>query len=425
MIKLFLILLSLATAILAHSSDIYKIGDGSNTLLVIGGIHGNEPGAYFASSVLAQHYKIKEGSVWVLPNTNKNSIMRFKRGLNGDMNRKFNKINKNDKDYKVVTKIKQLIKSKNVNLVLNLHDGHGYYRHRWKNHLFNQKAWGQSLIIDQEKIDKNIKFNELKNIALKISKQINKNLNKNHHVFYVKNTKTKQKNKQMRLSLTFFAIKNNKPAFAVETSKNITDLTLKVQYQLKAIEEFMKIMNIKFSRDFDLNNYKNIKDIINNYQIVTINKNIQLELNGIKKKINYMPLKRKGNQFSFSHPLGGVIKIKNRYNLYIGNKKITTLQPQIFNIKQNNKNIVIIADGKSMNVEIGSSINIKKSFMVKTKNRVNVIGFKDKNRINESGLLIYKKRLIKKYSIDKKGLKYRIELYEKRKFLGMIVVNFI
>ena len=90
-----MISLSLVTAILAHSSDIYKIGDGSNTLLVIGGIHGNEPGAYFASSVLAQHYKIKEGSVWVLPNTNKNSIMRFKRGINGDMNRKFNKINKN------------------------------------------------------------------------------------------------------------------------------------------------------------------------------------------------------------------------------------------------------------------------------------------------------------------------------------------
>ena len=33
--------------------------DSNTTLLVIAGIHGNEPGGYFAASVLASNYTIK------------------------------------------------------------------------------------------------------------------------------------------------------------------------------------------------------------------------------------------------------------------------------------------------------------------------------------------------------------------------------
>ena len=32
--------------------------DSNTTLLVIGGIHGDEPGGYFAASILSTHYKI-------------------------------------------------------------------------------------------------------------------------------------------------------------------------------------------------------------------------------------------------------------------------------------------------------------------------------------------------------------------------------
>ncbi len=37
-----------------------------STLLVIGGIHGDEPGGYFAPMLLAKHYTIQKGNVWIV-----------------------------------------------------------------------------------------------------------------------------------------------------------------------------------------------------------------------------------------------------------------------------------------------------------------------------------------------------------------------
>jgi len=124
-----------------------------NTLLIIGGIHGDEPGGYFAPAFLEKHYKIKKGNVWIVPNINADSIIANKRGLYNDMNRKFSVIEKDDPDYFVVNKIKKIILDKKVDLVLNLHDGHGFFRKNYENAIFNPNAWGQATIIDQEKIN--------------------------------------------------------------------------------------------------------------------------------------------------------------------------------------------------------------------------------------------------------------------------------
>ena len=55
------------------------------------------------------------------------------RGIYGDMNRKFSTISKDDKDLKNIEKIKSLILDKKVDLILNLHDGHGFYRNKYEN----------------------------------------------------------------------------------------------------------------------------------------------------------------------------------------------------------------------------------------------------------------------------------------------------
>jgi len=39
--------------------------DSNTTLLVIAGIHGNEPGGYFAAALLAMHYKITSKNLWI------------------------------------------------------------------------------------------------------------------------------------------------------------------------------------------------------------------------------------------------------------------------------------------------------------------------------------------------------------------------
>ena len=40
------------------------------TLLVIGGIQGDEPGGFTAASMLVTNYNVTKGNVWVVPNLN-------------------------------------------------------------------------------------------------------------------------------------------------------------------------------------------------------------------------------------------------------------------------------------------------------------------------------------------------------------------
>jgi len=400
--------------------------DSNRTLLVIGGIHGNEPGGYFAASILASHYAITSKNLWIVPNLNQESIINNKRGIHGDMNRKFDRVLKNDKDREIVKKIKKIILSKKISLILNLHDGHGFYRKNNQGRIFNPNAWGQTCVIDQCNLKTSESFGNLNDIALQVKNNVNKKLLKKHHSFDVKNTNTKYDDEAMQLSLTYFAVTNNKPAFAIETSKNLSSLSQKVFYQLLAIEEYMKIMDITFKRNFTLNE-KEISKIIYNYGTLKINNNISLNLNNIKKSLSYFPIKSNRNIFNFSNILGDIKKTKDNYRVYIGNKYITTLKPQYFKMSHNyQEKFNFIVDNKKKSVKSGSEIFVNKNFKVlKNKNyRVNIIGYHSKGNKNESGFSIALKDINKNYSIDKQHKVYRVEFYKKDEFCSMIMVHF-
>lgn len=396
-----------------------------HTLLIIGGIHGDEPGGYFAPAFLEKYYKIKSGNLWIVPNLNVDSIMANNRGIYGDMNRKFNSIDKKDEDYLTVNRIKEIILEEKVDLILNLHDGYGFYRHKHENAIFNPNSWGQATIIDQDKIDN--KFGNLDEIANQVNSALNKDsLFKDFHSFGVKNTQTKFKDEQMQLSLTFFAVTNNRPAFAIETSKNITDLTQKVIYQLKSIEEFMKIMDIKFERDFDINNYEEVKKRVYDFEKVTINENISFDLNDIKNNIRYLPLKKDDNKFDFTHTLGKTKFVDNRYEIYVGNIKVCDLYPQVFDMETTQNKIKILLDGKEIETSFGTQIDIKNDFKIlKSDLRANIIGFSKDGRDSEDEILIKKSDIQNNYSIDNNSAKYRAEFYKDGKFCGMIILNFL
>ena len=396
-----------------------------HTLLVIGGIHGDEPGGYFAPAILEKYYKIKSGNLWIIPNLNVDSIMANNRGIYGDMNRKFNVIDKNDNDLLTINRIKEIILEKRVDLILNLHDGFGFYRDIYEDAVFNPNSWGQATIIDQEKIDD--KFGNLDEIANQVNKSINnEGLYQNFHTFGVKNTQTKQKDEQMQQSLTYFAVTHNKPAFAIETSKNITELTYKVIYQLKSIEEFMRIMRIDFERDFDLNNYEEVKSRIFDFGKVKINDNIALDLSDLKNNIRFVPLKKENNKFDFTHTLAKVKYNDNKYEIYIGNIKVSELHPQIFDIATTNNKVKVIVDNKEIETSFANQIDIKNDFkIVKDDFRVNIIGFSKDGIDSEDDILIKKSDIQDIYSIDNNKTKYRAEFYKDGKFCGMIVLNFL
>ena len=427
--KLFLFTLFYSVTLLQASIQLIKKEnpDSNTTLLVIGGIHGNEPGGYFAASILAMHYTIKSKNLWIIPNLNKESIIANKRGIHGDMNRKFAYIKKYDKDKDTVESVKKIILNPQVSLILNLHDGHGFYRHKEQNSIFNPNAWGQTCVIDQCNLNEKQAFGNLNKIAEDVQKSVNKKLLKKHHIFNVKNTQTKFKDEQMRLSLTYFAVRNNKPAFAIETSKSLSSVSQKVFYQLLAIEEFMKIMGIEYSKDFILNE-KNIAKIVKNYGTLEINHNILLNLSDIKSSLSFIPIKSRSNAFVFSNPLGAVKKNKyGRYDVFIGNKKVTSLKPQYFKIADHCPDTYLVeADKKIISLKKASKFYVNDDFkIIRDKQyRVNIIGYHSKNKKNESDITISLNDLNKKYAVDTANKTFRIEFYKDNEFCSMLMVTF-
>jgi len=400
--------------------------DSNTTLLVIAGIHGDEPGGYFSASILASHYKITSKNLWIVPNLNQPSIQKDSRGIHGDMNRKFSTLKKNDKDAATIKEVKKIILAKKVSLVLNLHDGHGFYRKKNQGNIFNPNAWGQTCVIDQCNLKQDQPFGNLDNIAKTVKEKMNKKLLKDHHSFDVRNTNTKFDDEAMQLSLTYFAVTNNKPAFAIESSKNLDSLSQKVFYQLLAIEEFMNIMGIKFERDFKLSEF-NLTNIINNYGTLSINNNIFINLSNIKKTLRFIPIKSKSNNFKFSNPLGSINKENGNFVVYIGNKKITTLKPDYFKMSDTCViNFDVEIDGKRSTILAGKDFLANKNFKIITKDdiRVNIIGYRSKKYKNESGLKVNFKDLNSWYALDKTKKTYRIEFYRNDEFCFMSKVHF-
>lgn len=431
MLKLFsLILLLLLSTASAKNMDFNLFTKGEqnkNTLLVIGGVQGDEPGGFMAASLIATHYTITKGSVWVVPNLNFDSIIKRSRGRFGDMNRKFSNLAKNDPDYENVARIKNLILKDDVKMVLNLHDGSGFYRKTYIDKLHSQHRWGQSAIIDQTTINVE-KYGNLLEISQKVCKEINKKLIKKEHSYLVRNTKTKDGDIEMEKSLTYFAINRGKAAYANEASKALP-VHERTYYHLLAIEAYMSQMGIEFKRNFKLKPYSLKKVIDNDISISFYDDKIKLPLEKIRNIINYFPIKKDGIvKFKASNPLMAVIKKDNMYDIRYGNRRVARLNPDYQEMYEKKELIKISIDGVLKEVKIGSLLDVNNSFYIHPKSdlRVNVIGFKAKGKKDEAGLIITKKKILRRYSLDKSGKIYRVELYKKddNKFAGMVLVKF-
>lgn len=429
--KIIFIFIALATVIfgkLEYDFTVHKMGNGKgHTLLVIGGIQGDEPGGFTAASLIVTKYKIKNGNVWVVPNLAFESIIKRSRGLYGDMNRKFADLEESDPDYKTVQRIKKLIINENVDLIVNLHDGSGFYRKKYIDKMKNPNRWGQCTIIDQENLN-GVKFGNLREISDSIIKNVNKHSVDKEHNYLVHNTKTAQGNQEMAKSLTWYAIQNNKPAFGNEASKSFLTHT-RAFYHLLAVEGFMKHLGIEFEKSFKLSP-QNVKTQINNDVKISVNEKIMFSnIVGARNRINYFPL-QKGNdvKVSSTNPLTAIVSDGNNYKIHYGNRRISSLVPQYFEYDNTIDNFDFVIDKQKRNINFGTNIEVDEHFLVEPKDgyRVNLIGYTKHNIKNESGFLVSKKDFVKRFSVDKKGSVFRVEIYNEKnnKFAGMVLVKF-
>lgn len=430
--KTLLVLFISCYAVLSNAStqiypfNIYKHqgNEDGPTILIIGGIQGDEPGGFTAATLIAMNYKITKGSVWIVPNLNFKSIIHSSRGLYGDMNRKFHSIKVDDPDYSIVKQIKNLILEKDVDIVLNLHDGSGFYTPTYISKQRNPYRWGQSVIIDQKVIDSG-KFNNLYQISEKVAHLANTNIDEKYR-YYVKNTKTKDGDKEMEKSLTYFAITNGKAAFGIEASKSFRTHQ-RAFYHLKVVESFMDVIGIEYVRDFELNPSGISHAMYNTIDVSLFDNKFYLPGSDLKNKLFFVPMRiNRDIEFQSNNPLVAILEDSNLYKVKYGNRSLTHLYPQYFEFDYSLNHIYIHVDGVRKQVAMGSVVNVDKHFSVDDMSgyRVNVIGGHVPGKTSETNYRFNKTMIPARFSIDNSGNIYRIEFYKNKKYSGMILVRF-
>lgn len=443
--KLFLLCLMVAVCclsfsykkVLAHSLDFTVLQLGCHSagstmesvphILVIGGIQGDEPGGFSAAALLGTHYEFKNGYVTIIPNLNFFSIVNRNRGSFGDMNRKFAKISRNDPDYRAVRRVQELIRSPEVDLILNLHDGSGFYSPIYVNEMQNPKRWGNSVIIDQEEF-KDIPFGNLGEIGRRVVAKVNENLLEKGHSYHLKNTETAKGDKEMEKSLTWFALGQGKPAFGIEATKNV-NTPGRVYYHLHAIEAFFEEAGIEFSRDFSLT-IEGIGEALNtDIYLGFMDDRLILPLDDIKtSQIGVFPM-RKNYGVKGNSPILTALAEKNMMQVYYGNNRLTNFKVEWLECDTSLESMEIEIDGNVYDAKFGDMLFAEEYVKILPQKgyRLNAIGAVVGNgpRGDESGIKIYKKDFQKRFSLDKKGNQYRLEVYCGAKYTGTFVLNYV
>jgi hypothetical protein len=233
-----------------HVYHIYGKKPGK-TILIIGGIHGNEPGGFLA----ADHYtnvSLERGNLIVVPRTNLASILSNHRGKFGDLNRKFStKLDESNVADQIIAILKDLMAKSD--LVLNLHDGSGFYREKWIDKLHNPFRYGQAIMSDSDVyIDKATGVEvKLAAMAGNVVAKVNSNIEEEEYKFRFANHDSinpDTKYPEMRKTATYFALTEyGIPAYGVETSKALPTLAMKVQHQLFVINAFLEEFDIQIA----------------------------------------------------------------------------------------------------------------------------------------------------------------------------------
>ncbi len=376
-----------------------KCLDDNNTVLIFGGIQGDEPGGFHAASLLLSDYNITKGKIIVAPNLDFDSIIKRSRGKNGDLNRKFASISPKDPDYQTVKRIKELILLPEVSMVINLHDGWGFYKPTYIDAMQNPKRWGNSSVIDTNEINAS-KYPDLESIATQTVNSVNASLVDPKHAYHLKNTKTQELgDTEMLKALTYFVISNHKAAY----------------YHLLAIENYLKTAGIEFTRTFELTPQGVDKAINQELEVKLFDDKILLSLKNPRQVINYVPFPvNKELNYNTSNELTAVIAENNSFYIQYGNRFQTRLYPEYLEFSNPFNEVTFQVDGNETTVPFGTKVKVKENFLIpKIANvRVNIIGF-DHSK-DESNILVSKKNMQKPYSLDMAGKIYRVEFYELR-----------
>ena len=250
-------------------------------VLLVGGIHGNEVGAYKASDLLINS-DIKRGELIILPRTNFTSILANVRGYNGDMNRKFDYISKKDPDYPYVEFLKSAILEYRPDVVISMHDGYGFAREY-------KRAWGQSVVIDEVSYRGFNLYQKAKFVLENSNRYLRRKL-------ALINTKTftGTHHKEQKKALTGWCLNHNIEAYCIEASKQLPSVEEKVKTHLVMLREFFKLYDIEIA---------NLNELIKHPKPIKNPIAVSLKINGKREKITHST--------TLKVPRGSLIEVEN------------------------------------------------------------------------------------------------------------------
>ncbi|MFT4925671.1 MAG: hypothetical protein ACI8WB_001765 [Phenylobacterium sp.] len=456
-----------------HELHVYEIAgqQPGKTMLIIGGMH-NEPGGYVTADLFAD-VKLKKGNLIVVPRANMPAIVNNKRGINGDMNRTFASQDQQSHHHiyedDIVPVLKSLIAKSDV--LLNLHDGYGYYRPQWESELANPKRWGQAIITDRRQFssDKTSGVLNMGEKAQQVVDHINQFIDIPNHRFHYKNTRTKDPDtihREQRSSATFYALyEHGIESYGVETSKNIRSLDLKVTYQTMIVRAFMDQFDIVTEQQtqqlaqpklayllISVNGsrpqaYKNgevltinsgddlrIEEAFTNYERGVI---VDLEQNSSLNDI--------GKTFNVTQPTS-IRVLKDQYlagRVFIqtndvNNTGTANTTPTSKARQSDHAHLLVEISGQRKKVAHGETLSISKSDTLKLLSyqgnntqgkdslHINFIGFVGNPKLNDGedrGYLITQNQLLKRFSVGGQGKVYRIKAELGKQLIAQFYVN--
>ena len=418
-----------------HVYKLFGRFDGK-TIFILGGIQGDEPGGYLSAD-LYPDLVLDKGNLIVIPRANFHSIILNKRGVNGDMNRRFDRNKSTDIEDQIVEIIKQLMSESD--LFLNLHDGSGFYRETNidKNH--NPQCFGQSIIADADRMVFNGDTIELEKMAQNVIKGINLRVEDPEHKFTFLNTNTlasDTKYPEQRKSATYYALTTfHIPAFGIESSKNLENVELKIRYHNYAINEFFKLMGVEPEHPavlfeppkliyllITINN--NETKIVENNGFIQVNYGDVLRINHIESNYNRgltCDVVGIGTAQDFQKPIP-ILKptsiIVRRDNNVIGSVSVETVGSAFDSITyliEVNGIQHKLSDNQTLTVKRGDLIKIVEVLIPGLNSsdlQVNLKGYVPPGSYNDGEdrncLIDTRKLQWKKYSVDGLGKKYPI-----------------
>ncbi|MGI5913053.1 MAG: M99 family carboxypeptidase catalytic domain-containing protein [Syntrophomonadaceae bacterium] len=209
-----------------YATEMYIIRSGKPgpVVMIVGGVHGNEPAGYMAAGRMVDT-KIKKGTLIVLPKANKLAVKhgsRYYKG-HGDLNRDFPQGRYQSADGTLARAIWSALKKYDVDYVMDMHEGYDYYKNR------STSSVGQSLIYYP---NGNI-FEKVRTIV----NTLNSGISSNYRKFSI--LRYPAKGSLARASAQYLGTKS----FIFETCDNVR-LSTRIAYQQKAAKVLLKKLNM-------------------------------------------------------------------------------------------------------------------------------------------------------------------------------------